>query len=124
MLHFYSLSSKAKLAFFSTFILSHIQQCSAPNAHCIEQVKERALSFVYSNHPSYESFLNKAHFPSLGVEKRCRENIPEILLMKRVRHGTNSFCFLIYFSCADFFYVTSYHIIYFLIHIRFFLYNI
>ena len=133
-LSFY-LDSKAKLALFRAFILSHFQYCSAvwyhctaPNARCMEKIQERALKCVYSNHTaSYESLLNKARLPSLEVgrqmniaiqtfkilndlsptylleliEKCCRtrnlrnsENILKIPLMKRVRHGTNSFCFL------------------------------
>ena len=71
-LSFY-LDSKAKLALFRAFILSHFQYCSAVwyhcsalNTHCIQ---EKALKCVYSNHTaSYESLLNKArcHLWKLG----------------------------------------------------------
>ena len=129
------LDSKAELALFRAFILSHFQycsavwyHCSAPNARCKNKIQERTLKCVYSSHTaSYESLLNKARLSSLEVgrqmniaiqtfkipndsapiylleliEKRYRtrnlgnsENILKILLMKRVRHGTNSFCFL------------------------------
>ena len=52
-LSFY-LDSKAKLALFRAFILSHFQYCSAvwyhssaPNARCMEKIQERALKCVY-----------------------------------------------------------------------------
>ena len=52
-LSFY-LDSKAKLAFFRAFILSHFQyrsvvwyHCSAPNARCMEKIQERAVKCVY-----------------------------------------------------------------------------
>ena len=74
-LSFY-LDSKAKLALFRAFILSHFQyrsavwyHCSAPHARCME--KERALKCVYFNHTaSYESLLNKARLPSLEAGRQ------------------------------------------------------
>ena len=74
----FNLDSKAKLALFRAFILSHFQYCSAvwyhcyaPNAWCMEKIQERALKCVYSNHTaSYESLLNKARLPSLEVGRQ------------------------------------------------------
>ena len=76
-LSFY-LDSKAKLALFRAFILSHFKYCSAvwyhctaPNARCMEKIQERALNCVYSKHTaSYESLLNKARLPSLEVGRQ------------------------------------------------------
>ena len=74
-LSFY-LDSKAKLALFRAFILSHFKYCSAvwyhysaPNTRCMEKIQGRALKGVYYNHTaSYESLLNKArcHLWKLG----------------------------------------------------------
>ena len=76
-LSFY-LDSKANLALFRAFILSHFQNssavwyhCTAPNARCMEKIQERALKCVYSNHSaSYESLVNKARLSSLQVGRQ------------------------------------------------------
>ena len=82
-LSFY-LHSKAKLALFRAFILSHFQYCSAAWYHCsasndlcMEKIQERALKCVYSKHTaSYESLLNKARLPSLEVGRQMNIAIP------------------------------------------------
>ena len=57
------------------------------------------------------------------IEKRCRtrilensDNILKIPLVKRVRHGTNSFCFLLFYliiNKCQMFYVTLSHIFFY-----------